>query len=127
MRKLLIGALMLAASATASASQFTFEACNTDMRIRFDDIAETIWLDIYNDGTGQWDWTVNRIASTLVVNTQTPEQFMQDFLDDVEVKLNSYCEANGGGEIPTDFMGLVKYHVKNSLVYNEESNSVTFK
>ena len=118
---------MLAASATASASQFEFEACGADMRIRYDDLSSVIWLDIYNTGQGKWDWTVNREVDTYVLNTQTPEQFLGDFLVQVETKINSYCEANGGGEVPTDFVGLLKHMIINNLEYDASSQSVVIK
>lgn len=123
MKKLLL-ILTLMFSFTASATQFEFEACGADMRIRYDDLSSVLWLDIYNTGQGNWDWTVNREVDSIIKNIETPEQFLQTFLDQVATKLESYCAANGGGEIPTDWIGQLKYMISNSLEYDANSNSI---
>ena len=123
MKKLLL-ILTLLFSFSASASQFEFEACDTDMRIRFDDLSEVLWLDIYNTGQAKWDWTVNRGVDSIIKNTETPEQFLQNFLDLVEAKLETYCAENGGGSIPTDWIGQLRYMIENNIEYDATSNSV---
>ncbi len=96
------------------------------MRIRYDDLSEVLWLDIYDTGQGEWVWTVNRAIDTYVITTQTPEQFLGDFLTQVNTKLETYCADSGGGELPDDFIGRLEYYIKNNLSYDSTSNTVTF-
>ena len=126
MKKLLL-ILTLLFSFTASATQFEFNACNTDMRIRFDELSDVLWLDIYNTGQGKWDWTVNREADSIIKNIETPEQFLQSFLNLANNKISDYCSTNGGGQIPTDWVGQLEYMIVNGLEYDSTSNSVITK
>ena len=125
MKKVILGLLLLTSS--VSASEFNFDACSEKWRIRHDTFQEILWLDKYDTNSGTYKGSVNRAYDSIVKSNTLPEQFLGDFVAQVNTKLAATCEANGGGEVPTEWAALLSYLIGNKVAYDESTEEIYIK